>query len=139
MKPAEASPERVVLARAVGNGRFSDTPPCCATPNRIQPLPLPFHVGRRGFVLQRRERFLKAQACLRLRTEAADGNGFLFRLLAANDDHHRNLRQRVLAHLVVDFLVAQVAFGFQSQLAQARQNVQRVIVGVGRDRRNNNL
>ena len=49
-----------------------------------------------------------APMSLRVRAEAAHRDRVLGRLLAADGQQHRNLRQRVLAHLVVDLLVAQI-------------------------------
>ena len=60
----------------------------------------------------------------------------LLGLALADDEHHRHLRQRVLADLVVDLLVAEVELGAEARRRRAAgRTFARIVVGVGRDRR----
>jgi hypothetical protein len=57
----------------------------------------------------------------------------------ADDEDHRDLADRMFAHLVIDLLVAEIGLGAQSCLAQQVTDFQRVGVAFRRDGGHDNL
>ena len=66
-------------------------------------------VRRDRFRGKRCDRGIERKHPLFLLAEPADRDGALGRFLAADHQQRRNLGERMLAHLVIDLLVAQVA------------------------------
>ena len=72
--------------------------------------------------------------------QAADGDGAFLGLALADDQQERDLGQAVLAHLVVDLLVAEVGLGADARPPAAWPTTSlRIVVGVGDDRRDHRL
>src|SRR5262245_42438477 len=79
------------------------------------------------------------QASLVLCAQAAQRHGALGDLALADREQHRNLREAVLAHLVVDLLVAQIRLGAQARAAELGNDFVRVRIRIRRDRRDDDL
>src|SRR5579864_5773492 len=77
-------------------------------------------VWRYGFLGKHLERCIERHGLLLLAAQAADRDRALGGFLLADDEQHRHLRQRVLADLVVDLLVAQIAFDAQPDALRRR-------------------
>jgi aspartyl-tRNA synthetase len=71
----------------------------------------PSQIRRHRLAGQRLERGVERHHLLALLAEPADRDQALGGFLLADHQHHRHLGQRVLADLVVDLLVAQIALG----------------------------
>src|ERR1700676_1021288 len=76
---------------------------------------LPLHIRRRGLFDQRGDRFVRRHHLLRLAAEPADRNRVSLGLLLADHEQCRDFRQRVLADLVIDLLVAQIDLDAQAR------------------------
>src|SRR3954468_22590400 len=96
-------------------------------------------VRRRRLLDEPHERVLPSCDPLILRTKAPDRDGALGRLLAAEDEQHRHLGERMLANLVVDLLVAQVRRDPQARPAGGARELTRVAVRLRGDRRDDDL
>src|SRR5688500_11306983 len=83
------------------------TPDLTSIPFSARNLPTP-DVGRHGLVGQSAERLNEGNHLLVLLAEPPDRNGAFGRLLLAGHQQRRDLGERMLAHLVVDLLVAQI-------------------------------
>ena len=81
------------------------------------------------------DRVVEVEHLLLLDAEPPDRNRPLLRLALADHEHHRHLGERVLAHLVVDLLVAEVGLGAQPGAPQRLKHLAGIGVGVGDDRR----
>ena len=91
-------------------------------------------IRRHGLLGQRCNRLVRAHRRLRVRAQATDGHRILARLLAADGDERRDLRQRVLPHLVVDLLVAQMGLDPQAPLLRLCRDGKLPFVTNRRDR-----
>jgi len=78
-------------------------------------------IRRHGLLGQRCNRLVRAHPRLRGRAQVADGHRILARLLAADGQERQDLRQRVLPHLVVDLLVAQIGLDPEAPLLRLRR------------------
>ena len=96
-------------------------------------------IRRHGLLGQRCNCLVRAHRRLRVRAQPADGHPILARLLAADGDERKDLRQRVLPHLVVDLPVAQIGLDPQAPLLRLRREGKRKFVGIAGDRANDDL
>src|SRR4051812_8907109 len=72
---------------------------------------------------------VKRKNFLLFAAQAAQRDGALLGLALANHEHRRHLRQAVLAHLVVDFLVGEI--GLDAQPLRPAQRAHLLGIGVG--------
>src|SRR3546814_17738474 len=77
-------------------------------------------VRRRRLGCQHRDRLGERHDALVVLAEGADRDSALLRLALADDEQVRNLGEAVLAHLIVDLLVAQVALEIGRASCRAR-------------------
>src|SRR5690606_1132688 len=113
-------------------------PGVLARPNRLFSGALA-QIRRDRLVRQRGDGRVERDDALLLAAETADRDLALLGLTLADDEQYRDLAQRVLADLVVDLLVAQVAVDAQAGGAKLRDDVERVGVGVRHDRAHHHL
>ena len=93
----------------------------------------PPDVGRHRFLGERLERRVERHDLLVFLAEAADRDRALGRFLLADHEQDRDLGEGVLAHFVVDLLVAQVAFDAQPKLSCGFDHLARKAVGIRGD------
>ena len=70
---------------------------------------------------------------MRVAAKAAEGDGALLGLLAADDDDDRHMLDTMFADFGVDFLVGEVGFDRESGLAEGRRDLLGVGVGIRHD------
>ena len=92
------------------------------------PVAMAFH--RLRFVGERGEGGVEAHDVLAFLAEAADRNRAVARLLAADHEQSRHLGERMLAHLVIDLFVAQVALDPQARALRGCDDLARILIGV---------
>src|SRR5262245_47340857 len=115
-----ASTSRKLFALPANLAAKSTTPSPTTMPNPGRPflsklasrmsVP-PLSAGCSGFAAQLLDGRSERHARLVLRAQAAQRHGALGDLALAGREDHGNLREAVLAHFVVDLLVAQVRLG----------------------------
>src|SRR5205814_2631183 len=91
---------------------------------RLQPP----RIGRDCFIRKLTNGFGERHGPLFMAAEPSDVDACLLRLALAGHENNRNLGKRVLAYLVVDFLVAQVGLDSQPGLRKLRRRVARILV-----------
>ncbi len=96
-------------------------------------------VGWHRFIPQKLDRGIKAHRLLLRRAEPAHVHRALLDLALAGNQDHRHLGKRVLAHLVGDLLVAQVALDPKSRIGEPLDDLPGIVVGLRHDRRDDDL
>src|SRR5688572_18076337 len=79
------------------------------------------------------------QRGLVLRSETAQRHCAFGDLALADREDDGNLREAVLAHFVIDLLVAQIGLGAQARSGELRHDLLRIAVGIRGDRRDDDL
>ena len=74
-----------------------------------------------------------------VRPQPADRDRAFLGLALAHHQQQRHLGQAMLAHLVVDFLVAQVGLDPKARRLQLRHHIMGIVVGIRHDRRDHRL
>src|SRR6516165_4147287 len=99
----------------------------------------PLHVGWCCLFGQRGNRLIRRHHLLCLAAEPAHGDRMGFGFLFADDEQRRDFRQRMLADLVVDLLVAKIDLDSQARVPCGGSNHLGIFIGLGGNRGDHDL